>query len=214
MVVHKKCWWRENTKKDKCIFNGSGKECGYIPDGKGGKAQRFCCDGKNKQECACNTPLENPCDDEESCLAAMLFAEARGTSDECRRLAGCVIKNRVNEDDYPDDYCEVVDEGVVTNDKNRKTQFESALCICDSLFKNQAYCEACAGDISPEEQDDWEEIQELAEDIMNDPDTCADFTEATNFQNPGLDPPKKFGGANCTSVTASGCSSFEFFDCT
>ena len=195
--VSSDCYWRETKEKnkDKCIFDGKGLVCGTSEDGK----KSYCCDGKNEEECKCETEIKNPCGDEKDCLSCMCFGEARGESVACKKHIACVKKNRKDSKLYEDSYCTVASEGADDNDE--ELQFKPFRCVCQKGSNpegNNGYCGCCSGDIDPNTPDEkaLEECNIIANDIKTNPNACNGYTADSFYAGDA--------SGNCDAVCGKG----------
>ena len=202
------CFWRETPKGgsdgeyDNCVIPGKGKTCGF--DEGTDPPTPLCCDGATEEECDCNTPNVNPCDNPEDCLACMAYAEERGEPLDCAKAAICAALERIDNPDFGggnlENACDVVSDG-------EGGQFSIYQCVCDSAYSNQGYCECCSNpkDIKGKDGKRLKKIKDFAAS----PDCGKDFP-ADSFNAPGA--ATQWTMDNCVPV-GPGTPGFNFNGC-
>jgi len=201
----------ESNEYDTCIQDVSGKVCGTE-----GHTKK-CCDwvenpDSGEDECACNTPFENPCgDDPARCVACMAYAEAGGTQttgsgDSCITGAICTMFGDWKNNQDIDSLCDAVSD--YSGDAARYTPYN---CVCNKDMRqddggNEGYCRCCTGDMSEEEQESFDHVQDLVNQFMADPDAFCSEGIPTGFTSGGRVP----GG--CTRMYPQ-CTQTTYYNC-
>lgn len=104
-------------------------------------------------------------DEQHYCLALNIYHEARSDSRLGQRAVGYVTLNRVHDSRYPDTVCDVVYQAHLDSNGNpRRNQ-------CQFSW----YCDGKSD--TPQNQRKWEQIQQIAHQILNNYGKREDFTE-------------------------------------